>query len=86
MAAATLGLGAEGWLQRPDLLLHDEYLRRAERTFASDIVLVAVTEDDIRAEAQALGVEADLGLDGAACSSDLVENRIAAPAAAPADD
>ena len=25
-------------------------------------------------------------LDGAACSSDLVENRIAAPAAAPADD
>ena len=25
-------------------------------------------------------------LDGAACSSDLVENRIAEPAAAPADD
>lgn len=50
VAAATLGLEAEGWLERPDLLLWDEYLQRAEQSAASDVVLIEVTEQDIRAE------------------------------------
>jgi CHASE2 domain-containing sensor protein len=50
VAAATLGLEAEGWLERPDLLLWDEYLQRAERSAVSDVVLIEVTEKDIRAE------------------------------------
>jgi adenylate cyclase len=49
-AAATVALEAEGWFQRPDLLLHDEYLRRIEPFSSSDVLLVEVTEDDIRAE------------------------------------
>ncbi len=50
VAAGVLGLEAEGWLQRPDLLLHDEYLRRGSTVTASDVVLIEVTENDIRAE------------------------------------
>ncbi len=50
VAAAALGLEAEGWLQRPDLLLYDGYLSRLEKTRDSDVVLVEVTEKDIRAE------------------------------------
>ena len=50
VAAAVLGLEAEGWLQRPELLLHDGYLSRIEPNTDSDVVLLEVTEQDIRAE------------------------------------
>ena len=47
---ATLALAAEGWFQRPDLLLRDQYLSRIDRFPTSDVLLVEVTEEDIRAE------------------------------------
>ncbi|MDE0883906.1 MAG: adenylate/guanylate cyclase domain-containing protein [Myxococcota bacterium] len=50
VTALTLLLGAEGWFQRADLLLWDQYLQRGDRFAKSDIVLVEVTENDIRAE------------------------------------
>jgi adenylate cyclase len=50
VAAGVLGLEAESWLQRPDLFLYDEYLRRGPTSAASEVVLVEVTENDIRAE------------------------------------
>ncbi|MDG2334597.1 MAG: adenylate/guanylate cyclase domain-containing protein [Myxococcota bacterium] len=50
VAGLTLLLGAEGWFQRADLLLWDQYLQRGDRFSESDIVLLEVTENDIRAE------------------------------------
>ena len=49
-ALATVALEAEGWFQRPDLLLRDQYLSRIAPFPGSDVLLVEVTEDDIRAE------------------------------------
>ena len=50
VAAAVLGLGALDLLEGPDLLLHDEFLRRSEPFPSSDVLLVEVTEEDIRAQ------------------------------------
>ena len=50
VAGASLLLEAEGWFQRPDLLLWDQFLQRSESSSSADVLLVEVTEDDIRAE------------------------------------
>ncbi len=50
VASASLLLEAEGWFQRPDLLLWDQFLQRSESSSSADVLLVEVTEDDIRAE------------------------------------
>lgn len=50
VALGVLAIRWLGWLTAPDLALHDMYLRRAQRAVESQVVLVEITEHDIRAQ------------------------------------
>ncbi|NRA07766.1 MAG: adenylate/guanylate cyclase domain-containing protein [Myxococcales bacterium] len=76
-----------GWLNAPELALHDAYLRRAQRDGESQVVLVEITEGDIRAQghwpisdrrlAEALQALADAGV--AAIGLDLYRDLPVSP-------
>ena len=48
IAVAVLGLRSLGWLQGSELALYDLYLRASPKAPSSAVVLVEITEDDIR--------------------------------------
>jgi len=50
VALGVLGIRSLGWLAAPDLALHDIYLRRAMQNADSQVVVVEITEHDIRAQ------------------------------------
>ncbi|MGE4653093.1 MAG: CHASE2 domain-containing protein, partial [Myxococcota bacterium] len=87
VAAAVLLVRGLGWLSAPELALHDAYLRRAQRDGESQVVLVEITEQDIRAQghwpisdrrlAEALQALADAGV--AAIGLDLYRDLPVSP-------